>query len=135
MRNRIKEVLLAALVFGAASCWNEKSNMPASQGSPYEVMFVADQEKWDGPLGDTIRRVMGQPVEVINSAEPMYNLYRITPKSFDGLIAKHRNILIAQTDKSYPRATMTAEYDLYATPQIVVRMVASDNKTIVEDVF
>lgn len=124
--------MLAALVVGAAACGDKNSNLPVAQGSPYEVMFVADREKLDGALGDTIRKIMSEPVEVINSYEPKYNIYTIPPTSFDGLIAKHRNVLIAQTNKQYQKTTMTAEYDVYAKPQIVVKMFAPDNKSLVE---
>ncbi len=99
-------------------------------GAPYEITVLASQERWNSPLGDTLRAILTAPVEGINNAEPMYDVMRILPAQFDGLLAKSRNVLNVNTGPDYAEPVMGAQYDIYAAPQIVVSLVGPDVETL-----
>lgn len=133
MKNILKMVFAVALICLTAACRdNGREGKVVSQGSPYEIIVVCSQDKWEGPLGDTIRAALNEPVKMINNAEPMYTVLRVMPNAFDGLIAKHRNILYIDTGAEYSEPRMLAEYNLYSAPQIIVKVIGPDTRTLTQ---
>lgn len=127
-------LLLAAAVAGIcislSSCDSPTvTGKPAAIGAPYELLVLCTQDRWDAPLGDTLRSVLKQPVEGINSYEPIYNVLRITPGQFSGMMQRNRNVLNVVVTPNRPEPAMTAQYDVYASPQIIVTLVAPDDST------
>ncbi len=119
---KFPRIILVLTALALAACGGEggKSSKVPSNGSPYEVFIVADDAQWQGALGDTLRAVLGAPVEMINQYEPQFSVLRIRPTAFTNLIARHRNILIIKNGAEFDRTTVTAHYDLYAAPQMVL---------------
>ena len=120
MKNLIKIALplLAAVVLTA--CGNGGVTKVSSHGSPYELIIVSSHDNWQGELGDTLRSVMSQPIPYLMGQEPMFNVLRIQPSAFKDFITKHRNVMIVNVDSKYENPSMTAAYDMYSAPQIIV---------------
>ena len=74
-----------------------------SQGDPYELVVVSNNQVWDGIVGDTLRSILRQPVPSINQYEPLFDVMRVTPDGFKNVIARHRNILKLLVDSKVPR--------------------------------
>ena len=102
---------------------------PAAIGAPYELLVLCSGDKWDSPLGDTVRSVLQCPVEGINGHEPHYNVLRITPGQFSGMMQRNRNVLNIAVSPDAKAAALNARYDTYATPQIIVTLSAPDDST------
>lgn len=124
---------LAALLAVVCSCGNGARDFkPSSVGPSYEVLVITAQDKWEGQLGDTLRSIMGQPVEFLNSYEPRFDLMRIMPNNFTDLLRKSRNILNVVTGSDYPEAGWQADYNVYAAPQLIVTLSGPDQESLTE---
>ncbi|MCD8073290.1 MAG: DUF4837 family protein [Alistipes sp.] len=131
MKKLIEITTLSLLILALWSCGSGgKEYRPASIGTPYEVLIVCSQDKWEGELGDTIREIMGQSVDFINSTEPIFDMMRILPNSFSDLLRKTRLVLNVVTGPEYPEAAMGAQFDVYASPQLLVSLSGPDQQTL-----
>ncbi len=93
-----------------------------AQGRPYELVVVADQEQWNGALGDTLRAVLTAPVPYLNQREPLFDVQRVLPRGYTGMVAEHRNVLEIVEDASLPEVQAIVRYDVQSQPQIVITL-------------
>ena len=85
--------------------------LPGKVGAVGELVVVADDEVWQGAVGDTIRALMAQPYAVLPQLEPMMDVVHLTPDMFDRFWKPHRNILIV--DIADRVDTQTPSLELY----------------------
>lgn len=121
-------ILVGFLLLAIAGCKDQGGFRVTSTGGQSEIFVVSDREKWDGPVGDTLRKIFRQPYPVINQYEPMFDIY-YTP-NYTNIVAKHRNLITIATGTEYTEPAMTAAYDLNAHPQLIVSITGADNATI-----
>jgi hypothetical protein len=127
----IRLALVAAAAFSIMACGGDKvERKVASQGKEYEILVVCNEPKWQGELGDTLRAVLSEEVPVLNQREPIFSIQRIVPNSFTGLITKHRNIINVSTGDKFKEPRMTAEYDVYSAPQLIVNLTGPDDASL-----
>ncbi len=112
-------VSVAALSLTIVSC-SDDNYKPEVTGSPYEVLIVADDSLWPGPVCDTLYSILHAPVPMLFHFEPLFNLARTTPRSFMGLLIKHRNILRVEVDPKAEEPSMAIQYDVNAKPQTFI---------------
>lgn len=103
-----------------------------AQGSPYEVLVVCDGAEWESPLGAELRAVLETPVEMLNQKEPMFNVVRITARDFRHLLPSYRNILKVLCSPEVKETTILAQYDVVASPQIVLTFQGPSTAAMVE---
>lgn len=124
MMNKISTLLLSFVVAATTiSCdafHSVSSTNIASQGSPYELIVVANQPQWEGELGDTLRSVLTAPIPYLQQTEPLFDVLRVTNQGYDNIITRHRNILINNINPEFKETSASVEYDLNASPQVVV---------------
>ena len=106
--------------------------LPASLGTPYELIVVCPQNDWTGELGDTIRKVFTAPVPYLNQTEPLFDVLRVLPDGFTNMVVKHRNILKVVVDPAIAQAGIAVQYDLEAAPQIVMTLQGPDEKAVTD---
>ena len=58
---------------------NSFESKPTALGTTNEIVVIADQEVWDGSLGDTIRFYYGAPYPIMPQPEPIFDLRHFTP--------------------------------------------------------
>ncbi len=120
----LQAMLLAAvaLLFTGCDAFRtlSESERTTSQGAPYELIVVCRQPQWEGMVGDTLRSILTAPVPYLNQTEPIFDVLRVTERGFTNLIVNHRNILKIVVDPSLAEAQSGVQYDLTASPQIVV---------------
>lgn len=112
-------VLLAAMV-GCDSFRSLTGAKKTAQGSPYEVLVVCDGYEWESLLGTELKAVLETPVEMLNQVEPMFNVVRITARDFKHLLPSYRNILKVLCSSQVAETSIVAQYDVVASPQIVL---------------
>lgn len=109
------------------SCGDSGGRQSATiTGAPYEVVVVADNGVWDSEAGKAVRRLSGRAVPMLNSYEPVFDVMRIRPDAMKGITLKHRNILMLDIDTSVNSPVIGVSRDLYARPQLVIRIAGSD---------
>lgn len=128
--------LAAALVSTMTGCKAihtlTDDKIKTSQGSPYELIVVCPQREWTGPVGDTLRSILRAPVPYINQTEPIFDVLRVTERGFSGIVADHRNILKVVEDPSLDKSSVGVQYDLTASPQIVLTLQGPDDRSLVD---
>lgn len=136
MKNLRRPILLLLAALSAAACDAFRtlngSSLRTSQGAPYELLVVCEQNLWNGEAGDTLRAVLTEPVAYLNQTEPRFDVLRVRAQDLTGMLADHRNILKVNIDPSLEKAATGVEYDATASPQIVLTLQGPDEKSIVE---
>lgn len=128
MKHPVRLLLAVAALWLLTACEAFRTlsdqNANTALGRPYEVVVVCSQPRWEGPVGDSLRRLLRAPVEYINQTEPLFNVLRILPNGFANTATRHRNILLVESDPSIPadKTGITAEYDRYASPQLLLTL-------------
>lgn len=124
--------LLAAMLSGCKAFHTLTDAKKDAQGRPYELIVVCPQQEWTGEMGDSLRSILTAPVPYLNQTEPLFDVLRVTESSYTGMIADHRNILRIVVDPSLEQAATGVEYDLTASPQIVLTLQGPDDRSIVD---
>jgi len=87
-----------------------------------------------GAVGDTLRSIFETPVMMINSYEPIFDLYRFPPTAYKGFVRKQRNIITLQTGADIEKPSITVQVDAFATPQLIVDISARDDQALIEHI-
>ncbi len=127
--------LCAALCVSCDALHSVSSNSIPSQGSPYEVIVVCNQAEWEGALGDSLKTMLRAEIPYLVQSEPKFTTFRVTHQGYDNLIPKHRNIFIVNVDPSFTEPAIVIEYDVNATPQIIMALQAPTQNSAVDYLY
>ncbi len=115
--NFSRYLLFAITIVYLSSCDLEqtakkKENLPQANGKPGEIIIVMDSAQWDGQLGDELRTTFHELVPYIPREEPMFALNHITPKKFQSILKKQKNIIFVTVlgDKSKDNRRLKAYF-------------------------
>ncbi len=125
MRRICKLIVALLVLITAVSCdaFNAiTSDRVVSQGAPYELLVVCNQQEWEGALGDSLRTVLSDEVPYLQQAEPYFDVVRIQERDFVNVVVRHRNILRCLVNPSADSTWMAVQYDVNATPQIILTL-------------
>jgi Domain of unknown function (DUF4837) len=67
---------------------------PQAKGRVGEIMVVIDSNKWNGPVGEAVRRAFASSVPGLLGEEPAFTLRHIVPYKFNDFIRRTRNVII-----------------------------------------
>jgi len=128
-------LLLILLVLLIPSCNNSseyrKGSLPNVGGSSGEVVVVIEKARWDGPLGNKIREVLGAPIQELPQAEPVFDLANVTPGGFGELYITHRNVIFIETGAG-KETKATYNSNVYAYSQLIITLEGEDEADIIE---
>lgn len=132
MKKQIIYLSLSILsVLGVTSC-SEDSNKGkiASTGGPNEMLIITQNTvQWNGEMGDSIRAAFAQEMPVLSIPESEFNLVNVQEKSLEKQMFKaHHNLFIVEIDKKFPSAYIETRKDLWAKPQIVIKINAPSHE-------
>lgn len=75
-------LLLFAVIF-FSSCGEEVASTykakPTAMGKTNQLVIIADQETWDGPIGDTLKYYYSTAYPILPQPEPIFDLKHFTP--------------------------------------------------------
>lgn len=124
--------ILSIFVLFAVACSGGKDVTPVSTGRPYEVFVIADQNTWDGVVGDTLRRVLQEFYPMLNQDEPTYDIFYVPTAQFKSLTQRHRNLIIVKSGSDYTEPKVSVRYNVYSDPQIVIDITAPNETSMAE---
>lgn len=128
---KISKLIVCAAVVVFAACGRTPDQKVGSTGKPFEVFVVMGDEDWKGAAGDTLRSILLEEIPTLAQHEARFDIFRIMPKNYKGLVAQHRNLVNYQISPKYKKPSMTAEYDVNARPQIVVNITGPSDSTVI----
>lgn len=115
------------------SCVDKKENnekfLPDASGAINNVSVVAENDYWDGRVGEAIRHVLAKPIYGLPQDEPMFTISQIPPAVFSGFVTKNRTVLKIEPNKP---AGITISEDVYAKPQKVIVVSGKTKKEIID---
>ena len=128
----LASAVLAVLTI--ASCSEEKKRkalLPNISGKAGEVIIVIDKAAWEGSVGITLRDTLAADCPFLPQSEPLYTLVDVAPSGFNNLFKVHRNIVIINIGNDVTEPGIVFRQDVWATPQCVITVNATDNETAV----
>lgn len=117
----ILHVLCAGLLAAMAACGTSSSTKPGATGNPFDVLVVIPDSLWMGPAGDTLKVVLEENPMILPQPEPMHSVVNVDPARVTSLLLRQRNVILFEAG-GREQPAMTVEYDVYSTPQAVVRI-------------
>jgi hypothetical protein len=127
MKSTLKLSFLIFFVIAAFSCKNQKKGtvfLPNVTGKAGEVMVVMENTKWKKIPGETTREKLAKEIIHLPVAEPMFDVFWVSPDGFNKLAKPHRNIIIAKINPRYKKTAMKYQKDVYAKPQVLLDIIA-----------
>jgi hypothetical protein len=106
--------------------------MPNVTGKAYEVIVVMEEEHWKGEPGETIKDFLGRDMESLPQEEPLFDLIQIPPRAFNDIFKTHRNLVFADISTDKRETKVTLRRDVYAKPQVVIRIEAPSRSEFVK---
>ena len=124
--------LAAVMLTGCKAFHTLGTNQKTAQGRPYELIVVINQPLWMGEVGDSLRALLAAPIPYLPQVEPEFDVQRVTPDGFKSVVVDHRNILKVLVEPTLKEAAVAVQYDLTATPQIVLLLQGPTEESLVE---
>jgi hypothetical protein len=122
-------VLISSFIIVSCSEGDGKGSDSTGPGS--EILVVGITAKWDGPVGDTIRRVLTRNMEGLPEVEPEYALIFIPETSFSTILQTHRNVLIMDINPANKKSSVETLHNIWAHPQWVIKIKASSDTAFI----
>ncbi|MEP6261285.1 MAG: DUF4837 family protein [Gillisia sp.] len=134
MKNFVFLTALIAFVFvGCDENKNDKDDrvLTDSSGNINNVSIVMENEKWEGMVGEAIRRTLAAPVDGLPQEEPLFSLNQMPPEAFTGFVRKNR--LFVKVENGKP-AGFKVYSDAFAFPQSGILITGLNNEEIVAQI-
>lgn len=128
MKNNIQTLCVILVLVIVTGCGGGKGThrhhrsllTPASSGTPYEMMVVADNDVWVGKCGVALQNVLETPIPMLPQPEPTFHVSRVDFKHYNRITNLFRNIIILQQNDQYTKPKMTVERNVFADPQLIM---------------
>ncbi len=128
----MKQLLLLSIILVSIFACDEKSNeiiKPGSSGRINNVLVVVDNNEWKTEVGDSIRNILAKNLVGFPQEEPTFTLTQIALPYFTKILKPSRNIVSFSYGK---KNSFSITRDKYATPQIIVSIVAKDKENLLQ---
>jgi hypothetical protein len=120
-------ILLSAIMFSCGT--GDRQKQPSASGKAGELLLVMDNNYWKGEAGDSFKSVFAAAFPMFPQPEPLFTIIQLENKAFTKLFESHRHIFIAEIDPSVPKAKIESGKNLWAYPQMVIKIIAPDIET------
>ncbi len=125
-------VVAIVLLLTLSACGTvERPSKPSASGRAGELLAVMEPRLWDGKVGDTFQEVFRAAIPTLNQPEPLFNTIFIPRREFSKIFETHRHIFFIDLDASLSSPSIEITRDVWAYPQLVVRVTAPDEETAV----
>ena len=135
MKRILTYALIAVAALATVACNHNKTRkalMPNISGKPGEVIVVINKGDWEGAPGTVIRDTLGCDFPFLPQREPMYDVVNVAPSGFTNMFQIHRNIIVMNISSDVTEPGVVYKSDMWAAPQCVIRINASNAEEAVE---
>lgn len=121
--------LILLLLFSCEEKDPNQRTITASSGNINNLNVIADNDLWEGAVGEALRDLLAAPYVGLPQDEPMFSINQMPPEVFSGFAAKNRIVLKIENNKE-PQTVV--KLNLFAKPQTVVVVGGKDEGEILE---
>ncbi len=118
-------VLFLAVIMYSCGDQKKRGTSSRSSGKTAEMIVATSSEnRWEGPVGETIRGYFNQDYEVLPQVEPLFELAHIPINKLvdNKMFRAHHNILIVEIDETAKENTIEARKDFWSKPQRIINI-------------
>lgn len=126
----MKQIYLILLILAAVlqSCGGSDYNLwPDATGKPGEMLLIIDDNKWDSPVGDSLKAIFKEDVFGLPQSEPSYDVIQINNKAFSNLFQTHRNIVRVKISPQIKENSVKMKHDSWSRPQVYFEIKAHND--------
>lgn len=106
--------------------------LPNVSGTAGEVLVVMDNFNWKNRAGEILKKTLEQEYPALTQPEPLFDLIHITSGAFEDIFQIHRTVLMVTVDASVQEASLKYGENLWARPQLVIKIEAPDSYSLEE---
>lgn len=99
---------------------------PASAGTPYEMLVVADNDIWNDSLGWTIQRMLDTPVPMLPQEEPSFHVSHVDFAHYNRITNLFRNIILIKKNDNFTKPKISVERNVHSEPQLIMTIQGPD---------
>lgn len=125
-------IAFASLLLYSCKCTGGPQLMPNISGKAGEIVVVINKGTWESEAGAALRGLLAVDEPYLPQREPMFNLVNIPENAFSSIFQTHRNIVIVRILNDIKEPKVILQENVWAAPQIVVTITASDERQIAE---
>lgn len=132
---RINSIIILFLFITLIQSCSHNADNPSgnilngSGGNTSELLVVTHKTWYNGIIGDTLKSVFASTAPWFAQEEPTYDISRISPKDFDNVYKKQRNILIIVRNENSGEPKLEIKKNVWAKPQIVVKFMIPNEES------
>lgn len=119
----------------AAAARNRAKYLPSVTGAPGEIFVIIEKTYWEGEIGSELRSTFLADYPFLPQSEQTFSVFNAPHSAFNGSFCLHRNILTIDIDKTAVTPTISYLLDVWAHPQIVIRLTAPDEESALSKVI
>lgn len=110
--------ILTGIVVLSSCHTSSDTLLPRISGRSGEIIVVIDKSRWEGAVGDTLRKYLAAPFKVLPQEEPKFDLVSVPKTAFTDIFKTHRNILFIEVRNNVV-PQLLAGNNKWASPQSV----------------
>ncbi len=130
-----KIILFTGLILGLVACnggsGTAKKILPNSNGRVNELLVVINEADWKGAVGDSIRKIVEEPILGLPQPEAMFRVSQVEHRAFSSMFKPSRAILNIGIGK---KDVFTIQKNVYAEPQIIATIAATSKEKLLQSI-
>lgn len=111
-------LLSSAFLLSCDSSGSNKNFQPNVTGKAGELLLIIDNHKWESAVGDSLRAVFKQEVQILPQKEPIFTVINIPNSAFSTLFQTHRSIVRVKISPKHKKPSITMRRHVWARPQL-----------------
>lgn len=135
IRTAIIYLLLVVSFLSACDDGNKTKKVhigKTTDSAPYELLIVANKDWLKTSEGCVFMDIINSEIPALPQIETNFKVLTINPTGFTKTFQGFANMIFVEIGSNYPKAEMRIANDVYAHPQLILSIVAPDNKAFVE---
>lgn len=126
--------LFALLLFGTIalnSCENSGGSdayLLKSLGNINTLQVIAENDLWNGEVGEEIRKYFAAPVDGLPQEEPLFSMNQMPPSTYTDFARKYRTFLHVTIGDS---SAVSIKKNPYAKPQVGAFIIGKDKQDVI----
>ena len=124
---------ITILVITIVSCVDkDKIIMLESTGRINHLLIVMKNSEWEGEVGNILREIITTPMEGLPQEENQFSINQVSPKTFNSLFKRNRNILFVGYDSV---SNFYTNSNIYANPQTTLTILGKNKEDLISNIL